>query len=321
MKNSEREDIDVLLARHFAEEPLTESQNNVLGEWIRTNAAEYGKLQKLLGAPVRQCDKNVFDAEKAWEKIESRLESKVVRVDFRKKVGMYLSAAASLAVVFILAVAYLFVKSDEESVHYANSGTLSEIIILPDGSEVTLYPNSSLAFSDGRVRNTVLEGKAFFRVKKDNGRSFKVKTDNWDVEVLGTSFLVDAVSEENNGVFVESGRVRVLSGIKEVILHANEKVYFENGNMVKGIIDDPEIFFSNDNMFIVLKDVSLSKAVEEIENRTGIRIELGKGVGSNRITTKIDIRNKSGIAAELSVVSGCRCDTVKTEEHYRLYYE
>lgn len=43
---------------------------------------------------------------------------------------------------------------------------------------------------------TTLKGKAFFQVKKMHGIPFRVKTDFLDVEVLGTSFLIDVARKE-----------------------------------------------------------------------------------------------------------------------------
>lgn len=321
MKKHKYEDIDGLLARHFAKEPLTERQNTELGEWIKANSGEYERLKKLLAAPLTNDGGQFFDTEKAWAKVEERLEPKVVKVDFRKKARTYISIAASVAVMIVLTMVYLLGEPEKKSVNYANNGNETETVVLPDGSEVVLYPNSTLAFSDGEVRNARLEGKAFFHVRKDKGRTFKVRTEELVVEVLGTSFLVDAESGESSGVFVETGRVRVSADEGQVVIQANEKAELSNGILTKGIIEDPEIFFNSADRYIVFRNVPLSKAVKEIEKRAGVLIELGKGVEDNSITTKIDIGNRSSIAAELSMVCGCECDTIESDRHYRLYYE
>ena len=51
-------------------------------------------------------------------------------------------------------------------------------------------------------RQVVLDGEAYFDVTKDKSKPFIVQTDNYNVEVLGTQFDVNAYSEtgefENN---------------------------------------------------------------------------------------------------------------------------
>lgn len=321
MKYSEKEDIDILLARHFADEALTDSQNAELERWRKENPEEYEKLKRLMDTASPAEGEKFFDVEKAWAKVEPHLSEKVVKVDFRRKTRTYLSIAASFAVLVIVTMVYLLGGPETNVVNYANNGAVKSEIVLPDGSKVSLYPDSRLAFSDGKERKAKLEGKAFFDVKKDNGRPFGVETENLTVKVLGTSFLVDGTSGSEAGVFVKTGRVEVASGKEKVIITANEKAELKDGKLNVGIIVEPEIFFGDGDMFVVLKDVSVAKAVVEIEKKTGIRIELGKGVGENRITTRIDIRNKESIAAEVAMVCGCSCDTVVPGEHYRLYYE
>lgn len=321
MKYIEKEDIDRSLARHFADEVLTDTQNAELEKWIKENPEEYDNLKKLMAAACPADGEKFFDAEKAWAKVEPQLTEKVVKVDFRSKTRTYLSIAASFAVLVVITMFYLLGGEETNVMNYANNGTVKSEIILPDGSKVSLYPESRLAFADGKERKVQLTGKAFFEVKKDNGRSFSVETDKLNVRVLGTSFLVDGTAGDGAGVFVRTGRVEVASDNDKVVITANEKAELKNGKLNVGVIEEPDIFFGDGDMFVILRDVPVKKAVAEIEKKTGVRIELGEGVEENRITTRIDIRNVESIAAEMAMVCGCNCDTVVPGKHYRLYYE
>lgn len=71
---------------------------------------------------------------------------------------------------------------------------------LPDGSKVWLNAGSSLTYMpklvhDGQ-RRVKLVGEAYFEVAKDKTRPFVVQTRNQDVEVLGTSFNINAYLDE-----------------------------------------------------------------------------------------------------------------------------
>lgn len=72
-------------------------------------------------------------------------------------------------------------------------------ITLPDGSKVWLNAASSLRYpsrfgSDERV--VELEGEAYFQIKSDRKRPFKVKSNDQFVSVLGTEFNILAYDDE-----------------------------------------------------------------------------------------------------------------------------
>ena len=166
-----------------------------------------------------------------------------------------------------------------------------------------------------------LKGKAFFRVRKLHGLTFRVETEQLDVEVLGTSFLVDAADSQQPGVFVKTGRVRVSDDENEVVIIANEKVELKHGELEVGIIDNPQQYFGQDKLMMIFDNAPISDVVKEIEQKTGIRIELGKGLEKNLVTTRIDHANGEDIVRELAFLCGCKYETLEEDSHYRLYNE
>ena len=69
-----KEDIDELLARHWAGELLSDEQQKQLQEWIAGHAEEYRRLKSLVNDMTAQADAPVFDARRAWQKVEPRLK-------------------------------------------------------------------------------------------------------------------------------------------------------------------------------------------------------------------------------------------------------
>jgi transmembrane sensor len=84
---------------------------------------------------------------------------------------------------------------------------------LPDGSEVLLAAGSTLrhpATFAGRSREVTLEGEAYFAVRHDKRRPFRVRAGNLIATDLGTEFLVQAYPENAGArVVVRSGTVAV----------------------------------------------------------------------------------------------------------------
>lgn len=82
------------------------------------------------------------------------------------------------------------------TVAYGSKSTIE----LPDGSIVTLNSGSTLKYPGSFAvtdRTVILDGEAFFDVKKNTSKPFLVKTKDITVKVLGTKFNVKSYPEEN----------------------------------------------------------------------------------------------------------------------------
>lgn len=82
---------------------------------------------------------------------------------------------------------------------------------LADGSHVILNAGSSLKypvnFPEKGDREVFLSGEAFFDVTKDEKRPFKVHTDQFDIQVLGTQFNANSYEQETASVALVQGAV------------------------------------------------------------------------------------------------------------------
>lgn len=311
--------IDELLARHFAKEALTADQQAELDAWIAANGDEYRKLRMLMDMPALSGQQD-FDAEKAWRKVENRLR-KPARLHLRRGAIAMWSAAASVMILVAVTAVLFFRKPEVETFHYANTTQTEESVLLPDSSEVVLYPNSSLAYAGETAgRKVDLKGKAFFRVKK-NGQPFAVNAGELQVEVLGTSFLINAFDKERSGVYVKTGRVKASVRQSEVVLTANQKAVLTDGVLLRDSIFNPRMQFENQSRNMAFDKTPLSRVVEKVKELTDVEIVLGKGLEHQLVTTRIYTDDYESIAAELAFICGCRCDTVVTGKQYILHYE
>jgi len=72
-------------------------------------------------------------------------------------------------------------------------------VVLPDGSKVWLNSASSIIYPtafNGESRVVKLQGEAYFEVTKNRHKPFIVRTNNVDVNVLGTHFNVTAYNDD-----------------------------------------------------------------------------------------------------------------------------
>lgn len=83
---------------------------------------------------------------------------------------------------------------------------------LPDGSSVTLYPNSYIQFRENKEwlshREIRMRGKVRFSVRHDAVCPFTVEGALARVKVLGTAFTIDESRKDTAIVKVESGKVQ-----------------------------------------------------------------------------------------------------------------
>lgn len=114
--------------------------------------------------------------------------------------------------------------------------TISQLT-LPDGSTVELSAGASLEYPKrftGEERDVYLKGEAFFMVKRDEERPFKVYTGDLTTTVLGTAFSVSYQEEtQKTDIALVEGRVQVeapaANGINEVvILRPDQWVSYES---------------------------------------------------------------------------------------------
>lgn len=192
----------------------------------------------------------------------------------------YRIAGIAASVVLLIGVAVYYysgfgkIKYTEE---IAMRGERREIA-LQDGTTVFLNAGSSMRFPErfSGTREIILHGEAFFKVARDPDKPFIVRTGNLETKVLGTSFNINAYSEENIRVSVNTGKVQVAdirpSG-KKIFLTRNEKVSY-NGNSGKLVVTetDAEKYNAWTNNVIVMEDDTLREVADILEKWYDVEI-------------------------------------------------
>lgn len=151
---------------------------------------------------------------------------------------LWLKVAAAFITVFILtgggivANHYfdLFGTANIITVHVSRGNR--QIITLPDGSHVYMGPGSGLSYPDRFSlfhRNIQFTGDAYFQVKHQKYRSFNIKSNEMNIEVLGTSFnlMADTLSSEID-LHLDRGLVRMhTTEGKEYYVHPGEHIVYD----------------------------------------------------------------------------------------------
>lgn len=173
-----------------------------------------------------------------------------------------------------------------------NSSQSPELVVLKDGSKVTLQPGSSISYLeafDAKERNIQLEGEAFFDVVRNTERPFLVHFNNLTVRVLGTSFNIRSYGNEDGiKVTVKTGKVSVFTNQDKlskqkrsdtapaaIMLTANQEVlykktqgYFERSVAARTQIIDKSISEQD----FIFNETPLSTIFSQLDKAYGIPI-------------------------------------------------
>lgn len=230
------------------------------------------------------------------------LASILENVQEKKGFQFYLSNNVWLkyaaAAVLILAIGLLFILNQTNQSYQTQT--------LADGSEISIHGDAQLKVvsMSNEVREVrLLDGKAYFSIKRDESRPFIIHTDNATVKVLGTSFLINT-DKADTEVCVESGLVELIKagGDLSVKLEKGEMGYVSEAN--KGIIKKP-----NDNpnylawktKVLVFKNSEMSEVKRVIEEVYGISVEIDNPTFNDcKLTAKI---NKKKIKDAIEIIA------------------
>lgn len=215
-----REEKDEILGHFFAMEINEERPD----QWAREHCLR----------AIRQLG---FDHE-VIEELEREIESNRKTRPLRRQLLVRV-AAVLLPVAIVLGVGTLLMTREPAEQPFAHEITVtadnavSRLAVLPDSSKVWLAHGSTISYDAGfrEDRRVVLNGEAYFSVRKMNGAPFRVRSANLAVEVLGTEFnIIDRAGEAVSQVALASGSVEVTAARnRKVVIEPGQQLVKRNG--------------------------------------------------------------------------------------------
>ncbi|MEH6304167.1 DUF4974 domain-containing protein [Olivibacter sp. CPCC 100613] len=168
--------------------------------------------------------------------VMTRIE--IPEIQIKRKFSPFWAVAASIALVFGLAILYYSARSIKSSapevqqlVEIKTNFGEKKKITLPDRSLIYLNAGSVLRYTNTyneKNREVELVGEAFFEVAPDRTRPFVVRSQALRTYVLGTSFNVRAFdNDEHLFVALITGSVRVDHGSSSSLLKPGEKINYD----------------------------------------------------------------------------------------------
>ena len=211
-----------------------------------------------------------IDAEAAF----TSMMGKISKAKTPKKISLsFMQYAAIFTGVALFAAVWLFRSNSEKIITATYEADMLQLkeLVLTDGTQLTLNKGSKLVCSQpftGSERRVRLSGEAWFDVKPNSDMPFIVETDEFEVQVVGTSFNVrDFSNSKTFNVEVESGIVEVVSlgGLNERLrlVAGDGAVYYRDSKVLGKVKANPN-FMAWKTGRMEFYDTPLSEIVETL---------------------------------------------------------
>ncbi|MCZ2497572.1 iron dicitrate transport regulator FecR [Xylophilus sp. Kf1] len=169
---------------------------------------------------------------------------------------------------------------------------------LPDGSSLTLDAQSRLEvdYTAERRLARLLDGAAFFAVRRDADRPFVVRARGVEVTVLGTRFGVEIDGGQAVVVQVESGRVRVEAYGRRHELTAGQSLRAFQGEAVLRDVARPAAWRQGE---IAFDAVPLAEALARVARYAPRTLRASPAAGALRISGTLRVADAQDWLASL----------------------
>lgn len=309
MNNDRYDIVNELIARSLTGEASAEDEKK-LSSWIAESQQNERHFLALKNAfelsgtyyahqTLQDLDINI---DQEWDHFTNRARKKEESTAARdvKPMGISMPGSRTIRPWLRVAAALVLMVAAGIMINYFVSGTTQYFrttdktmaLSLPDGSQVLLNRNSEFSYSShfgSKTRTVNLKGEAFFEVVRNPDRPFVIKVHDAEVEVLGTTFDVQAYDDSKAvEVTVETGIVKLSAPDlkKEVSLHAGDKGIFSKASReISSLKNDNINFLSWNTQKIVFIENDLQTVVETLNRAYGSNIILDRDIPSSCVVT------------------------------------
>ncbi len=168
-------------------------------------------------------------------------------------------------------------------------------IQLPDGSTVWVNANSKLYFPNRfptDERFVKVEGEAFFKVRKDKKRPFKVQTGDLNISVLGTSFNLRAYHPKHFATTLVEGSVQLTYHDQRITMVPGEKAFIDTKDKLQLQTVDVESATAWKEGYFYFKDEPLGKILQDVSNWYDLKVSINGNLPSGRYSGSMDRNSK-----------------------------
>jgi ferric-dicitrate binding protein FerR (iron transport regulator) len=286
--------MDEELLQRYVRGTVSDEEREKVARWLEedpANVKEYQSLHKLYDISLWN---DACKGRSGTLSFTSHIFKEVVKI-------------AAVLIIGVLGTYYFLSKPETVSMQQlvVPSGQRAELT-LSDGTKVWLNSRSNLKFPSkflGKLRQVELDGEGYFMVKHNAKQPFIVKTNRYDIRVLGTEFNVKAYS---NTHYFEASLLKgsiELSGMglsSAVLLKPDEKAVQVGNKIVVSAIPDFNYYQWKDGIFYFSNE-TIEDLINKLEIYYDVKIVIhNKTLSDSRYSGKFRIND--GIEHALKVL-------------------
>lgn len=278
------------LVSKFLQGEATPAEQRIVEQWMEVHTANKKYVETQKGLLLLTERKPVtYNVDAAWGKLQQRIAEAgeentspvTVFPIYRKKI-FQIASMSGIAAMLLLALGWFGLVHNTGNpattamLQVASNHTVVDDALLPDGSRISLNTRSVLNYPEqfaGDIREVSIFGEAFFEVQPDLFRPFIIHTSGLDIQVVGTSFNVEAYPGAGFvKVAVNTGKVLVYpAGVtpeKGTMLQAGETATYSqaSGKILKGVVDDLN-FLSWKTGVLTFRETRLADVFKALEKK------------------------------------------------------
>lgn len=289
-----------ILSRFLVEENISLEDLKKLREWLnKSNEPESVMQEEWDRADTKETNLKFTDIQK---EIRKKQVEKDNRGNLRFLLFLQKVAAVLILPVLLFSIYLSYRQFGAEPVFFETTAGRGQKanITLPDGTRVWLNSDTKIIYPDnfGRKNRTVkIFGEAYFEVKKDTKKPFRVEAAEARIKVLGTKFNVRAYPDENEvettlfegkvDLTVTPGNENITS--RTITMNPGESISFDKSKNVLHYnnFENDEVLGWTNNQLIFRND-SFENLVRKIERWYDVDIVYDKGsLDDHRLTVEL----------------------------------
>lgn len=205
------EHIDELIAKCLMGE-ASALERKIVEHWVslsKENTNYYSDVKAIFEISEEETIDHKLDIPLAWKTFSEKVAQHPRKRTIIRKIVTSLYSKAAILIIMLTAGYLLVGKKEKEIILSSENATINET--LPDGTLITLNPQSTLTFSGSfnkTNRSIKLTGRAYFRVHHNEKLPFIIHSGNTFIKDAGTAFKVIAdPSDTLITVHVDEGAV------------------------------------------------------------------------------------------------------------------
>lgn len=167
-------------------------------------------------------------------------------------------------------------------------------LVLTDGTRLSVNSGSRVIYPavfDDDKREIFVQGEVYLQVAHDAKRPFYVKTEKFDVRVLGTSFNVNVYKgDPEASIVLVEGAVEMISSKKETVqITPGQKLSISNDGMSIAHVDVNEYILWKDNILYLGNYKSCGEILTRLARQYDVVIEYDNRIENTPIGGKLDV--------------------------------